>query len=187
MHSNIPPMRRTAKAENRTESITLRVEKRVLDKLREEAERNSESVNVLGNQVFKFYVNWHSVAVDSGFMYIDKKNLSRILDKLTEDDIDQILDEYFDNEFVGRIKMLTGNKLELDRFLRAMEGWMLGSGFRYRHTTNNGIQTYVIQHNVGKNAAYYIKSYWKKSLEILKVKTVEVKSTNDILWVEFVT
>jgi hypothetical protein len=40
---------------------------------------------------------------------------------------------------------------------------------------------------VGKNAAYYIKSYWKKSLEILKVKTVEVKSTNDILWVEFVT
>src|SRR6266487_2608760 len=33
MHSNIPPMRRTAEAENRTGSITLRVEKTVLDKL----------------------------------------------------------------------------------------------------------------------------------------------------------
>src|SRR5437870_921710 len=148
MHSKIPPMRRTVEAENRTQSITLRVEKRVLDKFREEAERRLESVNVLGNQVLKFYVNWHSVAAVAGFMYIDKKNLSRILDKLTEEDIDQILAEYFENEFLGRLKMLTGT-IELDRFLRAMEGMMLASGLLYRHVTNNGIQTYVIQHNVG--------------------------------------
>ena len=65
---------------------------------------------------------------------------------------------------------------------------MSGSNrFRYRHTTNDGIQTYVIQHNVGKNAPYYIKSYFKKSLEIMKTKDIEVKSTNDTLWVEFVT
>jgi hypothetical protein len=82
--------------------------------------------------------------------------------------------------------MLTGN-IELDRFLRAMEGMMLESGLLYRHVTNNGIQTYVIQHNVGKNAAYYLKSYWKKSLEIMKAKDVQVKSTRDTLWVEFVT
>src|SRR5438128_2035821 len=110
-------MPRTVEAENRTESFTLRVEKWVLDKLREEAEKNLASVNVLGNQVLKFYVNWHSAAVGAGFMYIDKKNLSRILDKLTEDDIDEILDEYFENEFLGRLKMLTGST-ELDRFLR---------------------------------------------------------------------
>jgi hypothetical protein len=179
-------MRRTAEAENRTESITLRLEKRLLDQLREEAEKNLESVNVLGSHVLKFYLNWHSVAVDAGFMYFDKKNLSRILDKLTEDDIDQILDEYFNNEFLGRLKMLTGNT-ELDRFLRVYEAWMLGSGFRFRHMTNNGIQTYIIHHNVGKNAAYYFKRYFKKALEIMKAKDVEVKSTQDTLWVEFVT
>jgi hypothetical protein len=150
-------MRKPAELEDRTESITLRVEKRVLDKLREEANREMKSVNVLGNQILKFYVNWHSVAVDAGFIYMDKKSLSRIADRLTEKEIDQILDEYFENEFVGRIKMITGNTTELDTFLRAMEGWMFGSGLRYRHMINNGIQMYVIQHEMGKNAAYYIK------------------------------
>jgi hypothetical protein len=180
-------MRRKTSVEDKTESITLRVEKKVLDKLREEAKREMKSVNVLGNQILKFYVNWHSVAVDAGFVYIDKKNLSRMADRLTEKQIDQILDEYFENEFIGRIKMITGNTAEIDRFLRAMEGWLLGSGLRYRHMTNNGIQTYVIQHDMGKNAAYYIKSYWKRSLEFMKAKDVQVRSTNDTLWVEFTT
>ena len=182
------PMRRVVQAEDKTESITLRVEKKVLDKLREEANREMKSVNILGNQILKFYVNWHSGAVDAGFIYIDKKNLSRIADRLTEKEIDQILDEYFENEFVGRIKMITGNTAELKQFLRAMEGWMLGSGFHYRHMTNNdGIQTYVIQHDMGKNAAYYLMSYWKRSLEFMKAKDIQVRSTNDTLWVEFTT
>lgn len=49
--------------------------------------------------------------------------------------------------------MLAGNTAELKQFLRAMEDWMLGSGLRYRHMINNGTQTYVIQHDIGKNAA----------------------------------
>jgi len=179
-------MRKPAEEEKRTDSITLRVEKKVLDKLREEANRKMKSVNVLGNQVLKFYVNWHSPAIDAGFVYIDKKNLSRILDKLTETEIDQILDEYFETEFVGRLKMITG-RIELNRFLTAMEGWMSGSGLRYRHVTNQDMQSYVIQHDTGKNAAYYMREYYRRALEYMKVKNLEVKSTNDTLWIEFTT
>jgi hypothetical protein len=102
-------LRRPAEVENRTESVTLRVEKKVLDNLREEAKRSMKSVNILGNQVLKSYVNWHSPAVDAGFVYIGKKNLSRILDKLTEKEVDQILEEYFETEFIGRLKMITGS------------------------------------------------------------------------------
>jgi hypothetical protein len=83
--------------------------------------------------------------------------------------------------------MLTGNTTELDQFLRAMEGFfMLRSGLRYRHMINNNnrIQTYVIQHDMGKNAAYYLKNYWKRSLEIMKAKDVQVRSTSYTLWVE---
>lgn len=178
-------MRRTTKVQKQTETLTLRVEKQVLDKLRDEVERRSmKSINVLGNQILKFYVNWHSVAIDAGFVYIDKKNLSRILDKLTEEEIDQILDEYFRNEFTGRIKMIAGDT-DLDRFLKAMEGWLSGSGLRYRQAANYGTRSYVIQHDAGKNAAYYIASYFKKSLKIMNAKNVEVKTTTDTLWVEF--
>ena len=97
------------------------IETNVLDKLCEEADRSGKSINTLGNQILKFYVSWHSLAVDAGFVNIDKKNLSRIADKLTQNDIYKILDEYFQNEFFGRIKMLTGSN-GLDKLIRAMEG-----------------------------------------------------------------
>ena len=45
--------------------------------------------------------------------------------------------------------------------------------------------TFVIHHDMGKNTAYYIKNYFRRSLEIMKAKDIEVKSTNDTLWVEF--
>lgn len=179
-------MRKAVLGDRRTESITLRVEKRVLNKLREEADRTLKSVNVLGNQVFKFYVNWHSVAVDAGFIYVDRRNFSRIIEKLTESEIDQVLDDYFEKEFAGRITMIAGST-EMEQFLKAMEGWLLGSGFHYRHITNNEVETYVIQHNMGNKAGYYLESYFKRALEYVKAKHVESKSTSDTVWLVFAT
>ena len=55
----------------------LRVERNVLDKLRAEAERKMESVNILGNQIFKEYVDWHSPAGSSwNDVYFEKKPCS---------------------------------------------------------------------------------------------------------------
>jgi hypothetical protein len=177
-------MRKAASGDSKTESITLRVEKKVLNKLREEADRTLKSVNVLGNQVFKFYVNWHSVAVDAGFIYVDRINFSRIVEKLTESEIDQVLDEYFEKEFAGRITMISGNT-ELEQFLRALEGWLLGSGFHYRHITNNEVETYIIQHDMGDRTSYYLRSYFNRALKFVKAKHVEVKSTSDTILLSF--
>ena len=44
-------MRKSAVGDNRTESITLRVGKNVLDKLREDVDRTMKTVNILGNQI----------------------------------------------------------------------------------------------------------------------------------------
>ena len=52
----ISAIARDAKPKNESESITFRVKRNVLDKLRTEAERKMESVNILGNQIFKEYV-----------------------------------------------------------------------------------------------------------------------------------
>jgi len=38
---------------------------------------------------------------------------------------------------------------------------------------------------MGKNAAYYIRSFWKRSLEFMKAKDVQVRSTSDTMWVDF--
>ena len=43
----------------KSESITFRVGKPVLDELRGEAEHKLKSVNTLVNQIIKTYVSWH--------------------------------------------------------------------------------------------------------------------------------
>jgi len=58
----ISVMTRDAKPKSEGESITFRVERNVLEKLRAEAERKMGSVNILGNQIFKEYVYWHYYA-----------------------------------------------------------------------------------------------------------------------------
>lgn len=68
----ISAMAKDAKPKSESESITFRVERNVLDKLRAEAERKMESVNILGNQIFKEYVYWHSPAAEAGMMYMSK-------------------------------------------------------------------------------------------------------------------
>ena len=103
---------------------------------------------------------------------------------MTEEEINQILDEYFESDFFGRLQMLTGG-IDLQRFLGAIEGFMSASGLRYRHETDDGIQTYIVQHDMGKNITYYLESYFKKSLKVMKAKDVEVRRTKDTLRVEF--
>jgi hypothetical protein len=42
-----------------SESITFRIEKNILEELREDSEQKVKRINTLANRIFKSYVNWH--------------------------------------------------------------------------------------------------------------------------------
>ena len=65
-------------------------------------------------------------------MYASKKNLVRIMDRLTEEQINQIVDEHLKDEFIGEVEMITG-EYDIISYLRAVENWMSASGIHYRH------------------------------------------------------
>jgi len=161
----ISPMARDAKRKSESESITFRVERNVLDKLRAEAERKMESVNILGNQIFKEYVYWHSPAAEAGMMYTSKKNLVRIMDKLTEEQINQIVDEHLKDEFIGQVEMITG-EYNIISYLRAVENWMSASGIHYRHDVKDRIHTYVILLRWEKSGLIFSKNGSKEHLKL---------------------
>ena len=177
---SISAMTRDVKPKSESESITLRVERNVLEKLRAEAERKMESVNILGNQIFKEYVYWHFPAVEAGMMYVSKKNLVRMMDKLTQEQINQIVDEHLNNEFVGQVAMITG-EYNIISFLKATESWMSSSGFHYRHDVKDLIHTYVILHEMGKKWSYFFEWWFKGAFKTLKAKDVEINATDDTI------
>ncbi|MDQ6666855.1 MAG: hypothetical protein M3Y53_01360 [Thermoproteota archaeon] len=173
-------MARDAKRKTESESITFRVERKVLDKLRVEAERKMESANILGNQIFKEYVYWHSPAAEAGMMYISKKNLVRIMDKLTQEQINQIVDEHLKDEFIGQVEMITG-EYNIISYLRAIENWMSASNIHYRHDVKDRIHTYVILHEMGKKWSNYFERLFKGAFITLEAKDAEVNTTDDTI------
>jgi len=176
----ISSMARDAKRKSESESITFRVERNVLDKLRAEAERKMESVNILGNQIFKEYVYWHSPAAEAGMMYTSKKNLVRIMDKLTEEQINQIVDEHLKDEFIGQIEMITG-EYNIISYLSAVENWMSASGIHYRHDVKDRNHTYVILLEMGKKWSYFFEKWFKGAFKTMKAKDAEVNATDDTI------
>jgi hypothetical protein len=63
----------------KTESVSFRIERSVLDDLRKESEQKVESLNVLVNQIFRFYTDYHKPLLISGNTYFSKAFISKIL------------------------------------------------------------------------------------------------------------
>jgi hypothetical protein len=63
----------------RTESISFRIERTTLEDLREESKQKIESLNVLVNQIFRFYIDSHKPALLAGNIYFPKPLLSNAI------------------------------------------------------------------------------------------------------------
>jgi hypothetical protein len=61
-----------------------------LDQLRKVSEARSISYNTLFNQIFKAYLDWHSMAADAKLYYLPKSLLVRLINELTEDELNEL-------------------------------------------------------------------------------------------------
>jgi hypothetical protein len=78
---------------HQTETITLRLEKKILAKLRRESDQNQTSLNTLANQIFRQYIDWHSKASKAGYVPLQKLVIIKLLDRLSEEDVIRVAEE----------------------------------------------------------------------------------------------
>ncbi len=71
------------KKKSESESITFRIPAKVLNELRQESEKKQVSLNTLTNQIFTDHVVWHTYAKQTGFFYVSKPLMSRLVNELT--------------------------------------------------------------------------------------------------------
>jgi hypothetical protein len=64
---------------DQTETITLRLEKKILAKLHRESEQNQTSLNTLSNQIFRQHIDWHSKAAEAGYVPPQKPAIIKLL------------------------------------------------------------------------------------------------------------
>jgi hypothetical protein len=102
------------------------------------------------------------------------------MDKLTEEQINEIVDEHLKDEFIGQIEMITG-EYNIISYLRAVENWMSASHVHYRIDVKDRIHTYVILHEMGKKWSYFFERMFKGAFKTMKPKDAEVNATDDTI------
>ena len=103
-----------------SESITFRLESRILNKLREEALQKDISINTLVSQTLRQHTDWQSNASRAGFVVTRKSFLHQIMEMIPERDISSISKNVALRETKDFVLLLR-NEYNIDSFLSVLE------------------------------------------------------------------
>jgi hypothetical protein len=151
-------MRISSTTRGKSESVTFRIDSKVLKNLRHEAEQKDISTNTLVNQIIKDHLNWHSNAAKAGFISIRRPFVSKVIKHLPEQEIISLA-EYVAKTINKDSILLMKNEYTIKSALDFLESWIKISDYPYRHEETNNVQnkhSYVIQHDMGMKVSLYL-------------------------------
>jgi hypothetical protein len=167
---------------DQTETITLRLEKKILTRLRRESEQNQTSLNTLANQIFKEHIDWHSKASKAGYVPLLKPVIIKLLDRLSEEEVIRVAEEVNKDMFKD-VMLLMRDETDLVSTLNHIEIWIKMSGFPYKVELDEDkeIYSYVLQHDMGKKFSLLLAARARVILERLGKRGNFVITDNTIV------
>lgn len=162
----------------RSESITFRMSKPILDELRQEAEHKLKSINTLVNQIVKLYITWHKPAKQAGFGYFDKALVSDMINLLSDEQILKMAEQYCNHRLKDIAFMLISENT-FSSFIDGVISRLEASGFNYKYSVNEDYITLVIQFDMGRKWSLFFKTYMQKVLEYYKITDGQCEMTDN--------
>ena len=166
--------------EHQSESITLRLDSIILNKLQREAERKDTSVNALVSHVVRRHIDWHSNAAKAGFVTVRRGLLIDLINRLPDKEISSIA-EYIAKKETKDFVLLLRNEYNIESALDVIETWIKISGHPYRHEVNYTRHSYLIQHDMGRNWSLYMAEQYRFLFEEFELKRVEFDINDNTL------
>lgn len=148
------------KRKRQTESLTLRIDKEMLDDLRTESEQKMVSINTLTNQIIKSYIKWYSPAQRAGIMFIPKSLLIPIVDNLAEYQMETIAEEFRKSGYEETLLMMS-KEYSIPVILDVFDSWLNVSNLQFDRESRDGSLTYIINHGLGRKWSLLLeKMFW---------------------------
>lgn len=163
-----------------TESITFRLDRQTLKKLRNEASQNDVTVNTLVSQIIKKHGDWHSNAAKAGFISVRKAFLTKLMDMIPERDVYSLSKQIAKNETKEFILLLR-NDYSIEAGLSVLESWIRTCGFPFRHENTETIHSYVIQHDMGIKMSNYLAEMYQYLFQEFSLKKAHFDLTDNAI------
>lgn len=167
-----------------TEGITFRIPSSSINQLREESKKKQVSLNTLINQILKEHLDWHTNAAQARLFHVPRSFFSRIIDKLTDEELSELAVTNAKKDFVD-IGLLLRGEFTLPSFLNILENWSRVSSFPYKHEINNDVHIFIIQHDMGRNFSFLIKELYRYILEEMFERKSEFTVTDNTVMFRF--
>jgi hypothetical protein len=165
----------------RTESLTIRVDKQILDELRRESDQKLVSPNTLINQVLKQYVKWHAYAPKAGIFYMSRTLLSSILDELSNEHIVKISERDVKDNFNDFFFMFQ-NEYNIENVMELLDYYARASGLNYKHRIEGTSHFVIIQLDMGQKTTLLLATTLRNVFDrIAKVPNYDMQHTDNMI------
>ena len=142
---------------SKTESLTCRLDKILLNKLRSESEQKEISVNTLINQILRNHSDWHSNAAKAGFIPIRRSLIMKLMEKVSEEEMVDIAESLIKKD-TKDIHLMLRNQYTIESAIDLIETWIRIAGYPYRHEVDYERHNYAIKHEMGNKWSLYLKA-----------------------------
>lgn len=148
-----------------TKGVTFRLSKEKLEHLRNAADARTISPNTLFNQIIKSYLDWHSMAADAKLYYLPKSFLIRLLNELTNDELNELAMETAKNDLIDVCLFLRGG-FNIASISEIAQTWLRIAQMSHRIEVTGNIYQIIIEHDMGRKYSYLIKEISRYLLEV---------------------
>lgn len=150
----------------KTETVTARINKQTLEKLRSYAKSESTTLNSAINQLLSHAVDWDIVAAKTGWIPIPKDILITYFDKLDDKTIMSVADVSGQNVPRDMLLAMRG-KLDIKEWISILRSRAKASGFHYAEILEDDYVKFIMKHDMGMKWSIYFQTYYMSSFKTL--------------------
>lgn len=171
---------------NRTITMTFRIDEKVITLLQSQAKEQGVSLNQLTNQVLKRYIEWEMFASQVDVMPIAKPILAELFRKLSKEEVIDLA-THVGNKTIADIVVFMSRTADLtsEYFLRWLKLRLEPCAHvRYGYEANNknnSIQICLIKHDLGYNWTLYHMILIQKIFEEMLHKRIDFTVVSDTI------
>lgn len=150
----------------KTETVTARISKQTLNKLRSYAKSENTTLNSAINQLLSHAVDWDIVAAKTNWIPIPKDILMSYFEKLDDTIIMQVAED--SGKHVPRDMLLAmRGRLDIKEWISILRSRAKASGFHYAEIVEDDHVKFIMKHDMGMKWSIYFQTYYVSSFNML--------------------
>jgi hypothetical protein len=166
----------------KTETVTARIGKKTLDKLRSYSKSENITINSAINQLLAHAVDWDVVAAKTGWVPIPKDILVAYFDKLEDKTIMEVAESSGKNVPKDMLLAMRG-KVDLMEWISILQSRSKAAGFHFSEIVEEEHVKFVFKHDMGIKWSIYFQTYYDSAFKMLGCEAEFSMTSNTVSYI----